>query len=297
MKMRVFMQAHSVWEAVEPTDPKTAVDGKTDKVALALIYQGIPEDVLLSIADKKTAKEAWEAIKTMSQGADRVKKARIQTLKAEFEVMSMKDTDQLDDFYMKLNGLVSNIRALGEEVKESYVVKKLLRAVPSKFLQIASTIEQFGNLEKMSIEETIGSLKAHEERLKGQTGTNGDQLLLTEEEWVKREGSEKKLLFTREEWQKRVNRGGTEGPPSAKNRWGRDKSRVRCYNCQGYGHYASECKKQKRERDSSKTESNLTQVDVDGDEPTLLLSECGDEERQSMIMLNEMTVVPEMKQS
>lgn len=125
MKMRVFMQAHSVWEAVEPTDPKTAVDGKTDKVALALIYQGIPEDVLLSIADKKTAKEAWEAIKTMSQGADRVKKARIQTLKAEFEVMSMKDTDQLDDFYMKLNGLVSNIHALGEEVKESYVVKKI----------------------------------------------------------------------------------------------------------------------------------------------------------------------------
>ena len=125
MKMRVFMQAHSVWEAVEPTDPKTAVEGKTDKVALAMIYQGIPEDVLLSIADKKTAKEAWEAIKTMSQGADRVKKARIQTLKAEFEVMGMKDTDQLDDFYMKLNGLVSNIHALGEEVKESYVVKKI----------------------------------------------------------------------------------------------------------------------------------------------------------------------------
>ena len=31
IKMRVFMQAHSVWEAVEPTDPKTAVEGKTDK--------------------------------------------------------------------------------------------------------------------------------------------------------------------------------------------------------------------------------------------------------------------------
>lgn len=78
----------------------------------------------------------------------------------------MKDTELLDDFYMKLNGLVSNIRALGEEVKESYVVKKLLRVVPSKFLQIASTIEQFGDLETMSVEETIGSFKAHEERMK-----------------------------------------------------------------------------------------------------------------------------------
>lgn len=47
-------------------------------------------------------------------------------------------------------------------------MKKILRVVPTKFLQIVSAIEQFGNLEKMSIEEVIGSLKAHEERLSGQ---------------------------------------------------------------------------------------------------------------------------------
>lgn len=63
--------------------------------------------------------------------------------------------------------MVTNIRALGETIDESYVVKKLLRAVPTKFLQIASTIEQFGNLESMSVEEAVGSLKAHEERLGG----------------------------------------------------------------------------------------------------------------------------------
>lgn len=58
----------------------------------------------------------------------------------------MKKIEQLDDFYMKLNNLVSNIRALGEKMDEAYVVKKLLRTVTSKFLQIASTIDQFGNL-------------------------------------------------------------------------------------------------------------------------------------------------------
>lgn len=53
----------------------------------------------------------------------------------------MKDNDSLDDFCLKLNGLVTNIRALGENVSENYVVKKFLRAVPNKFLQITSTIE------------------------------------------------------------------------------------------------------------------------------------------------------------
>lgn len=74
-----------------------------------MIYQGIPEEILLSITAMKTAKEAWDAIKTLCQGADRVKKARVQTLKAEFEALSMKESEQLDDFYMELNRLVTNI--------------------------------------------------------------------------------------------------------------------------------------------------------------------------------------------
>ena len=109
-----------------PTDPKAVVEDKTDKIAMAAIYQSIPEDILLSIAEKKTAKEVWEGIKVMCQGADRVKNAKIQTLKTEFESMNMKDSDSLDDFYLKITALVTNIRALGEVVAEAYVVKKIL---------------------------------------------------------------------------------------------------------------------------------------------------------------------------
>ena len=166
MRMKVYMQAHGVWVAVESKDTKAEIDDRTDKVALAAIYQGVPEDILLSLAEKKTAKEAWVAVKIMCQGAERVKTAKVQTLKAEFEAMTMKDADSLDDFCLRMGGLVTNIRALGEEVAEPYVVKKLLRAVPAKFLQIASTIEQFGNLEEMTVEEAIGSLKAHKRDLK-----------------------------------------------------------------------------------------------------------------------------------
>lgn len=136
---------------------------------MALIYQRIPEDTLLTLAEKKTSKEAWDAVKTMSLGAEKVRKAKAQTLKYEFESLCMKETEQLDDFYLKLNNLVTDIRALGETLAEEYVVKKLLRAVPPKFLQIASALEQFGNLEEMSVEEVVGSLKTHEERMKGVT--------------------------------------------------------------------------------------------------------------------------------
>lgn len=59
------MQAHGVWEAVAPNDRKATVEAKTDKIALAMIYRGIPEDVLLSLAKKKKAKDVRDAIKTI----------------------------------------------------------------------------------------------------------------------------------------------------------------------------------------------------------------------------------------
>lgn len=208
-----------------------------------MIYQGIPEEMLLSFAEKKKAKEAWEAIKTLCQGADKVKKAWVQTLKTEFESLAMKENEQIDDFCMKLSGLVTNIRALGEKVEESYVVKKLLRAVPSKFLQITSTIEQFGNIETMTIEETVGSLKAHEERMKGQTDNAVGQLLLTEEEWCEKENDEGKLLMTREEWLRRSNKRGGDSSSNVRSKGGCDKRLVKCYNYKIYGHYAAKCRR------------------------------------------------------
>lgn len=226
----------------------------------------------------------------MCQGADRFKKAKVQTLKTEFETLSMRENEQLDDFYLKLNGIVTNIRALGEEMKESYVVKKLLRAVPSKFLQIVSTLEQFSDLEKVSVEEVVGSLKAHEERMRGsgKGELNDGQLMLTEEEWVKREQSEGKLLLTREEWLWKNKQRTGEGSLGYKGKGGRDKSHLKCYNRSGYGHFAADCKKPRRLREY-KEESNM--VKCDDDEPALLLAKCSNKGLMAT-QLNEDQVVP-----
>lgn len=296
LKMRAYMQAHGVWEAIEPKDPKTVLEDRTDKIALAAIYQCVPEDILLSIADKKTAKQAWDAVKVTCQGAERVRTAKVQTLKNEFESLTMKDSDSLDDFHLKLKGIVTNIRALGEEVSDSYVVKKILRAVPPKFLQIASTIEQFGDLKVMTVEETVGSLKAHEERIRGHSDSNGGQLLLTEEEWVKREKAEGKLLLTREEWLKRTNKGGTEVSQGQRNRgkdktrFVRDKSKVRCFNFLGYGHFAADCQKEKR-KEERKEEVNISQIP--DDEPALLVAEVEGKMEENML-INEEKMVPKL---
>lgn len=88
-----------------------------------------------------------------------------QSLKAEFEILSMKESGTVDDFSAKINNIVSNIQTLGDTINEAYVVKKILWVVPSKFVQIASTIDQFVDLDTMTIENVVGRLKAHEVRI------------------------------------------------------------------------------------------------------------------------------------
>ena len=59
----------------------------------------MPEDVLLTIAEKETAKEAWEAInKTLFMGVARVKEAKVHALKGEFESLIMNEWKRLKIF-------------------------------------------------------------------------------------------------------------------------------------------------------------------------------------------------------
>lgn len=47
-----------MWEAVEQSDPKCVVESRANKVILVIIYQDIPENMLLSKAEKKSVEKS-----------------------------------------------------------------------------------------------------------------------------------------------------------------------------------------------------------------------------------------------
>lgn len=55
-------ESHEIWEAVKSLDQIAVTEDKMDKVELAVMYQAIQEDVLFSVIEKKTIKDAREAI-------------------------------------------------------------------------------------------------------------------------------------------------------------------------------------------------------------------------------------------
>ncbi|GKD59414.1 zinc finger, CCHC-type containing protein, partial [Tanacetum coccineum] len=162
IRMQIILEANDLWEMIEPNN-KTQADNRKDKTAIAFLYQALPEEQLLQITKHKTAKAIWDALKTRHLGEDRVQQARLQTLKSEFEMLHMKEDETIDTFTAKLTTLVNKAASLGHTMKDEELVRKLLNAVPDRYLQIVASIEQYSDLDEMSLDEAIGRLKTYEE--------------------------------------------------------------------------------------------------------------------------------------
>ena len=153
----------SIWFAGAIEDKN--VSRKLDRRAMAVIYNVVPEDVLGQHDNKVTAKETWDSLRTMNLSVERIKKAKIQMLKREFEMLTMREQESVANFAAKLIGLVAHIRSLGEKISEGIIVSKLLRVKLAKYDPIMSSMKQFGDLDTMTLDEAIGSLKIHEDKL------------------------------------------------------------------------------------------------------------------------------------
>ena len=184
IKVEADLDAAGLWEAVvPPEDAVSAVIAKKDKPARAYLLRALSDDLLLQVAAKKTAAEIWSSLKSRFVGADRVRAARLATLRGDSERLRMDADESLDAFAGKISGMAARYAGLRSTLDDAAMVEKLLDAVPDRLYAAVAGIEQFCDVSTMLFEDALGQLKAFDERLRrrGQDGDDrgGDQLLLT----------------------------------------------------------------------------------------------------------------------
>lgn len=167
------------------TNPKRA----QDRQAISALLRSVPKEMWQSLGRKNTVNEAWEAVKTMRIGADRVKEVNAERLLEEFKNIAFKEGEPIDEFGMRITNLVGNLKTLGDNIDDVHVVKKFLRVVPPRFTQVVVSIEMFVDLKTLTVEGHVGRLRAAEERFDDKSEHITDKmgrLMMAEEDWMEK---------------------------------------------------------------------------------------------------------------
>lgn len=179
--MKVMLRARGLCSTIEDGTR----DEQEDQMAMKAILKAVPPEFISALGSEVTAKKAWEKLTTLRLNGDRVRKAKAQQLRREYEAIAFRNDEAVEDFALQLTSLVNQLAVLGDKIGEEEVVAKYLRVVPAKFAQIALSIGTLLDLSELSIEDVTGRLKAVEEWVEAPTQVAGDKLLLTEE-WAAR---------------------------------------------------------------------------------------------------------------
>ncbi|WVZ88093.1 hypothetical protein U9M48_034646 [Paspalum notatum var. saurae] len=280
--MRINLQAQGLWRAI---DPGNASYGD-DCLALAAIARSVPTEMTTMVGSKETAKAAWDTIKTVRMGIERVRESNAQKLQCDFNNITFKDGESVDDFSLRISNLASNLRLLGDEIQDKEVVKKMMQVILDRLMQVPISIETLLDIGDLSLEEVTGRFRTADERLdaRARAAELGSRLMLTskEEDLIKR--------LRRQEGQRgggtssgggggassggARSSGGSAPPRAPAGKSDKDKPKAGkndCRYCGKRGHWARDCRKKKR--DEAAAAALLTEEPVGEDEPALMMAQ------------------------
>ena len=131
-----------VWKVVETKieiedeEAPTATEEmllQNNDIALSAIHDALDERTFEQIKNIKRAHESWTKLEESFEGTQVVKGAKTYILKEKFESFKIKEDECVPEMFHRLQVLVNNLKALGEEVKDKDFSHKFLRCLPSRF--------------------------------------------------------------------------------------------------------------------------------------------------------------------
>ncbi|KAA0032745.1 double-strand break repair protein MRE11A-like [Cucumis melo var. makuwa] len=101
----------------------------------------------------------------------------------------MKESESVSDYTSRLLAVVNEMKRFGETIIDEQVVEIILRSLDARFNFIVVAIEESKDLSTMSIDQLMGSLQAHEEKLLKKNKQMNEQLFQSKLKLQDKEGS------------------------------------------------------------------------------------------------------------
>ncbi|GKD41772.1 copia protein [Tanacetum coccineum] len=220
-------------ETVMNMTPENRAHFESEKEAIHLILTGIGDEIYSTVDACQTAQEMWEAIERLQQGES----LNIQDVKTnlfwEFGQFTSHDGETIESYYTRFYKMMNEMIRNNLTVATMQVNVQFLQQLQpewSRFKNLALIAKYFKKLYKPTNNNLRTSSNTRNKNVDttprykndNQTGQFGNQRAVN-------------VVGARE----------TVGGPVVQ------QSGIQCFNCKEFGHYAKECRKPKRVKDST----------------------------------------------
>jgi len=238
-----------------------------------ILVAALPRTKYLKMSDKSTAKAIFASLCANYEGSKKVREAKATMLVHQYELFKMKDDESIEAMYLIFQTLVSGLQILKKSYVASDHVSKILRSLPVRWRPKVNAIEEAKDLNTLSVEDLISSLKVHELGLnEHESAKKTKSIALTSK------GKSSKALKTIEFEEESPDGGSDEDPVvvekmamlfnklqylSRKNKkflsrssgykGSRKEDQKGCFNCKKPGHFLAECPDLQKEKSKERS--------------------------------------------
>jgi hypothetical protein len=153
----------------------------------------------------------------------------------------MKEDETIGKYFLRVEGMVNAMKALGETIGEPSLVHKILRSLPDRFNPKVSSIEELNDLKTLSFDQLLGTLTAYEMRIVTDKPTSREASFKAD----KSEDSEPDEI--EEKFVRRLKKGLGKY---------QGKLPLKCFNCGKIGHFVNKCPHKKHDQNSEDEEKH-----------------------------------------
>ncbi|KAJ9553231.1 hypothetical protein OSB04_017276 [Centaurea solstitialis] len=260
-----------------------------DTKARSLIAMSLPDDVFHSVCHLRSAKEIWDTLCVQYEGTAVLMESRKIFLVRQYESFIHQKDETLSQLHQRFNCLLIDLKTIGTTYSNSEVVTKFMEALPEHWEIYTSCLTMSKDIKTLTLSELYGILLNREQQKKlkknlirdsKDTKSNSVALVsdsvptvaisssvtITELESSDSDMSEdpefnESLALLTRSFKKFAKKGNfhkkkhltiTNKPKSDPV----DKATAICYNCQGKGHFANDCRYRKSQFAPSSAKSS-----------------------------------------